>query len=180
MFGRCEFTFAGGYLGSHRQLDSDFQARRPKIFGTDRAAVHTNRLSSDGEPKTVPSRRFRIPVDLIERLEYCLESIFRYARAMIPDRKNCHRLRSSAIDLQSDLHIGSRPCEADCVANNVFTSASKGIPVSISENYRTASLETHGLAQRLCFEVAVSRCFLDELSKVHIRSLRGRKPSFQA
>src|ERR1700745_1186555 len=124
MLGFWEFIFVGGYAASERQLDNDYEARRPNILGTDRAAVHTNRFSSDGEPETVPSGRFRIPVDSIEGLEYCLESIFRHTRAMVPDRKNCQRLRSAAIDLQNDLDIASRSCEADGVANNVFTSAS--------------------------------------------------------
>jgi len=83
---------------------------------------------------------------------------------MVPDRKKCQRFWSAPIDLQNDLDIASRPCKADCVANNVFTGASEGMRISIPENDRTGCLKTDGFAQGLCFEVAVRRHFLDEQS----------------
>src|SRR6267378_5643983 len=142
--------------------------------------MQTNRFRSNGEPQTIPSRRFRVPVYSKEGLKYCLERIFRNPGTMVPDRKKCQRFRSSPIDLQNDLDIASRPCEADCVANNIFTSASKGMRIGIPENDRTGCLKADGFAQGLSFEVAVRGHFLDELSEVHVFSLRRRKPGFQA
>src|SRR5580704_3840035 len=174
------FIFAGGYFGSNGQPDNDFEAARPKIFGTYGTVVHTNRFRSDGEPETIPSRCFRVPVDSIEGLKYRLARIVWHPRAIVPNRENCQRFWKAPIDLQNDLDIGSRPREADCVANNVFTSTSERVTISIPQNNRACSLETHGFAEGLCFEVAVSCRFLDELSEIHVFSFRGRKPGFQA
>src|SRR6266403_5645252 len=156
------------------------EAVRLKVFGLYRAAVQTNRFRGNGKPQAIPSRCLPISAYSIERLKYCLERIFGNPRTMIPDGEQCPRLRSGLIDLQNDLDIASRPCEADRVANNVFTSASKGVRISIPENDRTGCLKTDGFAQGLCFEVAVRRHFLDELNQVHVFSLRRRKPGFQA
>src|SRR5258708_1864747 len=99
---------------------------------------------------------------------------------MVPDRKKSLPFRSAPIDLQNNLDVATWGCEADCVANNIFTSASKGMRISIPENDRTGCLKTHGFAQGLCFEVCISRNFLDELSEVHVFSLRRRNAGFQA
>src|ERR1700746_1023556 len=84
------------------------------------------------------------------------------------------------MDFKNNLDIASRPREADCVTNDVFAGASKGMGIGILENDRTGGMETDGFAESLCFEVAVGHHFLDELSEVHVLSLRRRKPGFQA
>ena len=76
------------------------------------------------------------------------------------------------MDLQNNLDTASRSREADCVTNDVFASAPKGVGIGIPENDRTGCLKTDGFAKGLCFEVAVSRHFLDELREIHIFSLR--------
>src|ERR1700687_2132412 len=180
MLGHLSLLAVRGCVVCDRQLDNNFEARRPKVLGTDRTAVHSNRFGGNGKPQTVPSRCFPVPVYSIERLKYRLERTFRNPRTMVPDRKKCQRFWSAPIDLQNALDIVSRPCEADCVANNVCTSASEGMRISIPENDRTGCLKTDGFAQGLCFEVAVRRHFLDELNQIHVFSLRRRKPGFQA
>src|ERR1700686_3272976 len=180
MLGHWELISAGCYVVCDGQLDNNFETRRPKVLGTYRTAVQSNRFRGNGKPQTIPSRCFPVPVYSIERLKYRLERTFRNTRTVVPDRKQCPRFGSAPIDLQNDLDIASRPCEADCVANYVFTSASKGMSISIPENDRTGCLKTDGFAQGLCFEVAVRRHFLDELNQIHVFSLRRRKPGFQA
>src|SRR5260370_36499491 len=142
--------------------------------------MQTNRFKSNGKTQTIPSCRFRTSAYSKKGLKDCLERIFWYPRAMVPDRKKNHRLGSAGVHFQNDLDAGSRLCEADCVANDVFTSASKGMWIRIPENHRTCCMESDGLAQRLCFEVAVSCRFLDEASEVYVFSLRRRQPGFKA
>jgi len=130
-----------------------------------RAAVQTNRFRGNGKPQAIPSCCLPISAYSIERLEYRLQRIFGNPRTMIPDGEQCPRLRSGPIYLQNDLDIASRPCEADCVANDVFASASKGMRIGIPENDRTRRLMTHRFAQGLRFEIRIRRHFLDELAK---------------
>src|ERR1700730_27246 len=99
---------------------------------------------------------------------------------MIPDGKNPHRFRRAPVNLQFDLHIGSRLGKPNGIANDVLTSASKSVWIGVLENDRPLCTETHRLVRRFCFEVAVGRCLLDELNKIYIVSLCRRKPGFKA
>jgi hypothetical protein len=156
------------------------EAGRPKVFGANHTAVQTNRFRGNGKPQAIPSRCLPFSAYSVKRLEYCLKRIFRNPGTMIPDREQCARLRSGPIDLQNNLDIASRPCEADRVANDVFTSASKSMRIGVSENGRTRRLKTYGFAQGLRFEIRIRRHFLDELGEIHVFFLPGRKPGFQA
>src|ERR1700730_8445662 len=172
--------FAGRDVVCDRQLDNNFEASRAKVLGTYGPVVQTNCFRSNGETQSIPSPCLPVSAYSIKRLKYLLERIFRSPRTMVPDRKECQRFRNASIDLQNDLDLAPRWREADCVANNVFTSASKGMRIGISDNDRSGCLKTDGFAQVLCFEVRISRHFLDELSEVHVFSLCRRKPGFQA
>src|ERR1700756_1685247 len=119
------------YVVWHWQSNVYFEARWKKIRRAYCSSVQTNRFKGNSKAKTISPGSFSVYSD--ERLKDCLKRIFRNPRTMVPNGEKCQRFRRAPIDLQIYLDICSRLGEADCIANDIFTGASKSMWIGISE-----------------------------------------------
>ena len=134
----------GCYVAFHWQSNVYFEARWKKIRRAYSSPMQTNRFKGNSKAKTIPPGSLSVYSD--ERLKDCLKRIFRNPRTMVPNGEKCQMVRCAPIDLQIDLDIRSWLGEADCIANDVFTGASKSMWIGIPENDRTPRTESDRLA----------------------------------
>src|ERR1700752_257832 len=121
---------------SRGQPNTYFKAHGRKIGSRNSAAMHPDRLQSDGKAQSIaPSRAF-IARHLNKWLKDRLEELFGHSGPEVTDRKKSNRFQCALIHFQYDLNISPQWSEADCIADDILTGASKRVRIGVLEKHR--------------------------------------------
>ena len=164
---------------SRRQPNTYFKAPGRKIGGRNIPAMHPDRLQSDGKAQAIAPFRGFTARHLNKWLKDRLEEFFGHPGTGVTDRKKSNRFQCALIHFQYDLNISPQWSEADCIADDILTGASKRMRIGVLEKHRGRCTQAYGFPQGLRFKVAVSRYFLHNLAEVYFISLGRRQPGFE-
>src|ERR1700722_3532865 len=127
-----------------RQPNTYFKAPGRQIGSRNSAAMHSDRLQSDGKAQSIAPFRALIVRHLNKWLKDCLQEFRGHPGPEVTNRKKSNRVECALIHFQHDLNIRPGWSEADCVADDILAGASKRMRIGVLEKHSGRSTQAYG------------------------------------